>query len=137
ASSVRAFSSQYSEPAWAAYQALGPPDTFNYGDIVTAWAPGPMNGTQEYLTLGFATPTATTGVTIRETCGNGFVTQVDLLDTNGGLHTVWAGTDPSQPGAPADFTITFPQTPYLVQGVQIDTDTDHDQNTWEEIDAVF
>jgi len=56
ASSVIGFSTQYSTSSWSAQQALGPPDVFNYGDNSRAWAPGPANGTLEYLTLGFATP---------------------------------------------------------------------------------
>ncbi len=38
ASSVLGFSSQWSDTAWSAFQALGEPDTMTYGDINTAWA---------------------------------------------------------------------------------------------------
>ena len=38
ASSVLGYSSQYSDTAWSAFQALGEPDTMTYGDIDTAWA---------------------------------------------------------------------------------------------------
>ncbi len=38
ASSVLGFSSQFSDTAWSAFQALGEPDTMTYGDIDTAWA---------------------------------------------------------------------------------------------------
>ena len=38
ASSVLGYSSQYSDTAWSAFQALGEPDTMTYGDINTAWA---------------------------------------------------------------------------------------------------
>jgi hypothetical protein len=136
ASTVIGFSSQYNTADWAAYQALDAPNTFEYGDIVTAWAPLPINGTKEYITLGFTTPVYASSVTIRETDGNGFVYQLDVVDQGDALHTVWTGTDPSLPGTPVDFTITFPQTPYLVKGVKIYTDTDHNLQTWEEIDAV-
>lgn len=136
ASSVLGYSSQYSTSTWAAAQALGAPDTTSYGDVSTAWAPLPKNGSQEYLSVGFATPVSATGVIIRETYGNGFVYQVDLLDTNDVWHTIWVGTDPSQPGAPADFLIQFAATSYLVKGVKIYVDTNHDLNAWEEIDAV-
>jgi hypothetical protein len=136
ASSVLGFSSQYSTGSWSAQQALGQPDTFTYGDRSTAWAPASQNGTQEYITLGFTNPVRATGVTVRETDGNGFVTRVELLDTDDVFYVAWAGTDPSLPGAPRDFTVTFPETPYLVKGVRISTDTDHDPSAWEEIDAV-
>jgi RHS repeat-associated protein len=136
ASSVLGFSSQFSGGSWAASQALGQPNTPNYGDNGTAWAPGPENGTHEFITLGYATPVHASGVTVVETDGNGFVTQIDLLDTNNVLHTVFSGADPSQPGAPVNFTVGFAPTPYLVQGVKIYTDTNHNLSTWEEIDAV-
>ena len=38
ASSVLGYSSQFSDTAWSAFQALGEPDTMTYGDIDTAWA---------------------------------------------------------------------------------------------------
>ncbi|MCI0642854.1 MAG: S8 family serine peptidase [Gemmataceae bacterium] len=136
ANSVIDFSSQWSPGSWSAAQALGKPNTFAYGDIVTAWAPLPINGTLEYITLGFAEAVYATGVTIRETYGNGFVYRVDLRDSSGGWHTIWTGTDPSQPGAPVDFAIPFATTNYLVNAVKIFTDTNHDLNAWEEIDAV-
>ena len=137
ASSVIDYSSFYPPgPDWAPSQALGAPDTFEYNDMGTAWAPEPMNGTKEYITLGYTTPVYASSVTIRETYGNGFVYQLDVIDQGGALHTVWTGTDPSLPGTPVDFTITFSQTPYLVKGVKIYIDTDHNLDTWEEIDAV-
>ncbi len=141
ASSVIGSSSYYFDPYspndWAPAQALGAPDTVGYGDHETAWAPLQKNGGQEYLTLGYATPVYASGVTIRETYGNGFVNQVDLLDLNNVYHTVWTGTDPSQPGTPVDFSIDFTETTYLVNGVRIYLDTNHDLGAWEEIDAVL
>lgn len=136
ASSVIGFSSQWSSGGWAATQALGEPDTTTYGDILTAWAPGPKNGSLEFISLGFATPTFSTGAVIRETYGNGFVYQVDAIDDVGGLHTVWAGTDPSQPGTPVDFSLSWAQTAYATVGLKIYVDTDHNLDAWEEIDAV-
>jgi hypothetical protein len=67
------------------------------------------------LTLGYATPLLADGVTIRETYGNGFVTKVELRNASTGVfETVWAGTDPTQPGSPADFAISFDRRSYLV-----------------------
>lgn len=136
ASSVIGFSSQWSGGNWSASQALGAPNTFAYGDISTAWAPAPQNGTLEYITLGFATNVYATGATIRETYGNGFVYQVDVLDLADVLHTVWTGTDPSAPGTPVDFNVNWAETPYQVKGIKIYTDTNHNPSAWEEIDSV-
>lgn len=136
ASSVLGFSSQYSPGAWSAAAALGAPNVGGYGDNPNAWAPAPINGTLETLSLGFDTPVYATGLTVRESWGNGFVTRVDLLDGAGTSHTIWTGTDPSQRGVPTDFTINFATTSYQVRGVKVFVDTNHDGSAWEEIDAV-
>ncbi len=135
ANQVLAFSSQFSDPDWAASQALGPPNAPDYCDCTTSWAPGPLNGTHEFIIVGFAQAVHASGVTIHETFGHGFVYQVDLLDTTGSLHTVFSGVDPSTPPS-ANFVVAFAPTPYLAQGVKIYVDTDHNLNEWEEIDAV-
>ncbi len=135
ASSVISFTSQFSGQ-FAATNMLGVPDTFSYASAGTAWAPASQNGTFEQVVLGFATPGVATGVMIRENWGNGFVTRVDLLDVNDQYHTVFTGTDPSQPGAVVDFTVSFTPTTYLVKGVKLFVDTNHNLSTYEEIDAV-
>ena len=112
------------------------PNTFEYGDFETAWAPLNPNGTIEFIRLGFDPPAAANGVTIRETNGNGFVVGLDLIDTGDVVHSVSLPGDPSVPGAPAEFVITFPATAFLVKAVEVRVDTDHDLATWEEIDAV-
>src|SRR6185295_3125525 len=76
ANTVIAFSSQFSTTSWGAVQALGAPNVTSYGDNSSAWTPSSQNGTSEYITVGYATPVYATGVTIRETWGNGFVTRV-------------------------------------------------------------
>ncbi len=136
ASSVSGFSSQFSSSTWSAAQALGAPNTLSYGDVSTAWAPLKQNGTLEDITLGFGTAVYATGATIRETYGNGFVYRVDGVDTSGVLHTLWTGTDTSAAGAPAEFTVNWAATSYLVQGLKIYSNTDHNLNAWEEIDAI-
>ncbi|MGB0717226.1 MAG: hypothetical protein ACPGXK_15215, partial [Phycisphaerae bacterium] len=64
ASEVLDFSSQYSAFGYSAAQALGPPNTPQYGDYGTAWAPSSYNGTIEFLSVGFDTPVYAEGVTI-------------------------------------------------------------------------
>ncbi|MHC5111571.1 MAG: hypothetical protein ACYTHJ_17025 [Planctomycetota bacterium] len=136
ASWVIDFSSQYSSGDWSAQQTLGPPDTFDYGDYATAWTSANYNGTLEFVTVGFDMPVFSDGVTVRETYGNGFVYQVDLIDLDQDVHTVWAGIDSSLPESPVDFRIDWPRTDYVVIGVTIHVDTGHDMNAWEEIDAI-
>jgi subtilisin-like proprotein convertase family protein len=129
--------SEFTTTDWSAMQATGAPDTLLYGDISTAWSPLPRNSpTPEVLTVNYATALFATGVTVRETNGNGFVTEIDAIDTNGVSHVVWTGTDPSLPGNPVDFNVTFAQTSYLVQSLNIVVNPNHDLSTWEEIDSV-
>ncbi len=137
ASSVIGFSSQFSSTSWSAAQALGEPDVTVYGDYPNAWAPRSANGGAEFLTVGFAIPLHATGVVIRESFGNGFVTKVEVHRTDlDEFVTVWSGVDPTLPGAPTDFAIPpFGPTSYLVDQVRITIDTNH-TTSWEEIDAV-
>jgi len=136
ATTVIGYSSQWSAGTWSAKQALGAPNTSYYGDIGTSWAPRPINGSSEFLTLGFATAVFADSVIIRETYGNGFVFQIDLIDTNDYYHTVWSDTDSSSPGSPVDFAPSWAVTDYLVDGIKIYVDTNHNSDAREEIDSV-
>jgi speckle-type POZ protein len=135
ASSVIGFSSQWSTTNWGAAQVLGAPNTGAYGDFATAWAPVHSNGTLEYITVGFGTAVYASGATIRETDGNGYVYQVDALDTLGKLHLVWSGTDTSLPLSPVNFAVSWKPTSYLVAGLKVYVNTDHSTG-WEEMDSI-
>jgi hypothetical protein len=137
AATVLDFSTQYTGVNWSAAQTLGPPNTTVYGDQPTAWAAAAANMTPavQTLTFGFSDPVVATGAVIRETLGNGFVTQIDALDAGDVFHTVWSGTDPSQPGSVVDFVPTWEPTPYLVKGLRISVDTSHSAG-YEEFDSV-
>ncbi|MFO0841894.1 MAG: proprotein convertase P-domain-containing protein [Gemmataceae bacterium] len=137
ASTVIGFSTEFSTTSWSAAQTLGAPDT-QYGDNPTAWsalnADGPPN--PEFVSVGYDTPVFATGVVVRESNVNGFVTQIDLIDVNDVLHTVFTGPDTSATGQLADLTVNFPATPYLVKGVKVTVDPLKSLGEWEEIDAV-
>jgi len=130
-------SSEFSTTQWAATQATGAPNVFVYQDDPNAWSPLPTNGTIEWLELGYTTPVFANSITVRETLGNGFVFQIDVIYVDDTRETVWTGVDPSAPGTPVDFSVSFPTTTQLVKGVRVWVDTDHDLTTWEEIDAVL
>lgn len=136
ASSVIEFSSQWRDDRWSAAQVLGEPDTLEYGDIPTSWAPRFQNGTTEFVSVAFDAPVYAFGATIRETWGNGFVSRIDVIDTVNTYHTVWSGIDPSQPGSPVDFLANWDITDFLVTGLKIYVNTDHNLATWEEIDSI-
>ena len=61
---------------------------------------------------------------------------VDCVDTTNNLHTVWTGTNSSSPNSSVNFLLLFPKTPYQVKGVGFHVNTNHNLQTWEEIDAV-
>ncbi len=138
ASSVIAYSTAYGglSGQWGAQQVLGAPNTSLYGDLPTAWSPSSASGTLDYITVGFTNAVYANGITVRETCGNGFVYQLDVLDDQGVYHTVWSGTDPSQPGTPVDFFVSIPQTSYLVVGVKVYVNTQLNGGNYDEIDAI-
>ncbi len=138
ASSAIAWSSQHGSSNWSAAQAVGAPNVSAYGDNSKAWTPSTQNNsTPEYLTLGYATPVYASGVTIRESCGNGFVTKVEVRNAStSAFETVWIGMDISTPNTLADFSVSFAQRSYLVDAVRITIDTNRSTSSWEEIDAV-
>jgi VCBS repeat-containing protein len=148
ASTVLGYSSAYSSGTYGPTQALGAPNVFAYGGNSKAWAPLNRDGTLEYISLGVPTPVYANGVIVRETCGNGFVYQIDVRDTAGSWNTVWTGRDPTPRvtytdevnkttnAVPVDALFAFPETPYLVNGVRIRTDTSTTLGRMEQIDAV-
>jgi len=139
AASVIAVSSQRDTSGHAASQTLGAADVASYGDNSGAWSPSSQNGTIESLTLGFGLPVFADNVVIRETDGNGFVTQVEVRNwSTGKWETVWAnsGGDGALPGSPQNVVFSFTRRNYLVDAVHITVNTDHNQSTYEEIDSV-
>lgn len=135
ASTLKGFSSEWGTSRWSARQVLGAPNTFSYGDIDTAWAPRYDTGTREFVSVGFDTAVYANGATIRETSGNGFVYQIDVIDTLGNYHKVWNGVDTSEQDVPFDFKVSWDTTSFLVSGLKVYVNTSH-STTWEEIDAI-
>ncbi|MFA0823070.1 MAG: cohesin domain-containing protein [Methanomethylovorans sp.] len=123
-------SSEYTADRWSANQATGAPNTDACGDISTAWAPASSGTDPEWLSLSFATPVLATAVRVHETNIAGFIYQVDVVDTSGQKHTVWAGTDST--ACPGWLEVTFDKTQYTINGVILYTKI----AGWEEIDAV-
>ena len=124
ASTVINFSSQYSPSDWAASQALGLRTPLHMGILVRLGPPA--RGRQPGIYHpGVRHPGLCHRGRYPGNLGNGFVYQVDVLDLNDVLHNVWTGTDPSLPGTPVDFAVSWPKTAYLVKGLKIYINTDH------------
>jgi hypothetical protein len=123
-------SSQYDDDEYSAMQATGEPDTLQCADLPTAWAPLTQSRDPEWLELGFAEPGPATGLRVHETYRARSVYRVELLDTDGGSHTVFEGPDDTS--CPGWLELEWPETPYRVSGARVHTAT----AGWEEIDAV-
>ncbi len=137
ATSVLAFSSQYTTTSWSAEQALGAPDTYpNYGDIPTAWASASPDGQREFLVLGYDTAAPASGVSIYETYNPGAVDTVYVRNANTGQFVrVWSGTAEAAPLQARIFTVLFPRTAFPVNAVRIAINSPA-VSSWNEIDAV-
>jgi len=84
ASTVRAFSSEYSSSSWSAEQALGAPNVYpRSGDEANAWASLDADAKAEFIELGFDQPQRTRALEIYETFNPGAITQVELITEQG------------------------------------------------------
>lgn len=135
ASNVHSYSTQWPQQDWWAIQALGAPNRLTYGDYAGAWSPYGQDIGNQWLAVTFNTAVYSTGAMIREVSGNGFVYQVDAIDTFGNLHQVWSGVDNS-PAAVTDFAVSWNETSYLVKGLKVYVDTNRTRSQYEEIDAI-
>ena len=145
ADSVAGYSSQYddgSTDSWHAIQALGKPDVQEHGDSPLAWATLNADDGAEYITLSYKYPVWATGATVVESMAPGFVTQIDAIDLDDQLHTVWSGPDTVNCTLPlpqceiGELEASWTKTTYLVKGLKITIDTTHKTGFSEQIDAV-
>ncbi len=97
--------SQYGDDSWSAMQATGAPDTFECGDIRTAWASATSTG-QDTLTLYYDTAVTPTAVNIHQTYNPGAIVMVELLPADDSLPpiVVFEGVD-STVACPGVFAI--------------------------------
>ncbi len=87
--------SQYTDDSWSAQQLLGEPDTFECGDISTAWASATPTG-QDTLTLTYDAQVQPTAVNIYQTYNPGAITLVEVLPVDGSAPIViFEGVDPT------------------------------------------
>jgi hypothetical protein len=127
-------SSQYGADAWSALQVTGAPDTPQYGDVATAWAPSGQDVGPAWLELTYGTPVIPSEIVIWETSGNGFVRRVQAWDDGSGAWvTLWEGVDGS-PAFVVGFSPDLTPVTFATDRLRIDIDTDHPG--WNEVDAV-
>lgn len=128
--------SQYGDDGWSATQATGEPDTFDCGDIRTAWASSSSTGV-DALTVEFDTPVRASEINIYETYNPGSIVRVEISNTNTGLFVELPDSaDPvDNTPCPGVFTLAVPEVDMLVDSVIIYVDQTIG-GSWNEIDAV-
>ena len=118
-------------------QATGKPDIERPGDNVNAWAAATADGGIEWLEIGFSKPVHATEVRVRQNVGPGAIIKLELIDDQGGRHTVFSGIDQTKYEANelAWFKQVFDKTPYPVVGARL-TFAMNSVPGWNEVDAV-
>jgi hypothetical protein len=136
ASSARA-SSEYRTTDYSAARATGAPNVRFYGDNVQAWATRLADAANEWIELTFTNPVPAAAVRVRQNFNPGAIVRVDLIDTAGGVQTVFQGTDTNvYPRATIGwFVVKFPTTAQPIERVRLSLDSVAVRG-WNEIDAV-
>ncbi len=117
---------------WSANQATGAPNVAAYADDGSAWAPKTQDSGIEWLDLKYPRPVHATDVRVRESFNSGTIIKIELIDSAGTAHTVWAGNDPTT--GLNYMLVTFPKTDYKAAEVKITLATNIGPG-WKEIDA--
>ena len=118
---------------WGPEQVVGEPDTFQAGDISTAWAPREQDGGEEWLKLDYETSVDIAEVRVRETYNPGAISKVAAVLPNGSEVTLWEGIEPKSE-APVEMSFTVPAS-VNAKSVKVYLDTKRVPG-WNEIDAV-
>lgn len=130
ATSVRAFSTQYSTDGWSAQQVIGPPDVFpQAGDMPKAWASQQPDAPGEFIEVAYARPIRVSAVEVYETFNPGAISQIDLITATRTLSYAPAGSS-DEP-----LTLHVPCTSEPVIAVRVTLDSVAVPG-WNEIDAI-
>ena len=128
-------SSEYGSSDWAAYQAVGLPDTSVCADEVTAWASANSNGV-DWLELSFDVPVNPTKINILQTYSPSQITEVILYDLQGKEHNVYKAQPTNESECPYTLSINIKEAEYQTQQIRITVDQSVLGTSWNEIDAV-
>lgn len=137
ATTVRGFSSQYTETSWSAAQALGAPDVYpQHGDLAHAWASRGADDQPEWIELGYDTPRAVSAIEIYETYNAGAIERVTLITTTGRRIEVGHQESPlTGELASRKLVLEVPCTSEPIAAVRIEVASQR-VSGWNEIDAV-
>ena len=95
--------------SWGPEQAVGAPDTFQAGDVSTAWAPLEQDGGEEWLKLEYERATDISEVRVRETYNPGAISKVTAFLANGTELTLWEGTEQASQ-SPVEMSFSVPSS---------------------------
>ncbi len=137
ASSVVAYSTQYSSGGYAATQLLGAPNTYpSYGDIGTSWTPQSYGSHRDSVVLGYNPPVQASEIAIYETYTTGMVDTVSVREAGTNVWHIVYAVQPVQSNVYASVILHIPLSgAYLIDQVNMGIATNTATN-WVEIDAV-
>jgi len=118
---------------WGPEQVLGPPNTDQGGDIVTAWASAQPDAGEEWLHVNYDQSVDIAEVRIRETYNPGAISKITAFVPNGQEVTIWEGIEPISE-APVDTSFT-PMSPVQANSVKVYMDTRRVPG-WNEVDSI-
>lgn len=127
-------SSQYSDPDWAAAQAIGAPNTEGCDDYPTAWASQNSYGV-DWLEVAYSTPVIPSEINIYESLTPDFVTLVEVLDVQGNYWPVYSSTGSELEECPYVLNIPVVNITEYVYAVRVTVDQTN-ASYWNEIDAI-
>ncbi len=130
---VAATASDFYPPDYDPSGVVGPPDVEGCQDSPNAWAPA-TPGSRATLTVTFAEPLFATGIVVQQNHQPGSITQIELIDEQGGARTVYRAEPALASECPLALTIAFDQT--LTRIVNARITLDQPDGVWSEIDAV-
>ncbi|MEX0788559.1 MAG: hypothetical protein WD040_07155 [Anaerolineales bacterium] len=128
-------SSEYGNPSWAAIQAVGAPDTFDCGDITTAWASA-SSVTKDWIELTYETPLLVSEVNIIQTYHPNQVVRVELQDLGARFQVIYEAFPVEELSCPFTLHIPVARPEFAAQRVVVVIDQSILGLGWNEIDAV-
>lgn len=126
---------QKQNASWGVEQLIGEPDTPNYGDVGSAWAPATQDGQQEWILVDFAEAVTPKSIEVYENHNPGALVKVSIFDALGREVVVWTGKDPTQPPAMGGVSKIPVSTIWATKQVKIYLDSPTVAG-WNEIDAI-
>ena len=122
-------------PNWDTDEVTGPPNTFEAGDIRTAWASKSPDDQQEWLILEYNQAVLPTAVVVHETFNPGAVVKLTRFERFSAEEMLWEGVDPTPINAGMGVSRLPVSTNKATSRIKLYIDSPA-VSGWNEIDAV-